>query len=143
WDQVLHPEDRERTSRTWQQATESGSIFEIEHRLLRASDRSYRWHLSRAVPMKNPTGEVTHWLGTCTEVESQKQAERAMHEKEKLEGLGLLAGGIAHDFNNLLAGILGGASLVMDTLPASDPSSRILQDVIRASERAAALTRKM
>jgi PAS domain S-box-containing protein len=147
WDQVFHPEDRELTRSAWQSAMESGSVFEIEHRLLRAADQCYRWHLVRAVPMKNLAGEVTNWFGTSTEVESQKQAEKAAHQKEKLETLGLLAGGIAHDFNNLLVSIVGGASFVMETLPMSDPASRsaagILKDMIRAGERAADLTRKM
>jgi two-component system, cell cycle sensor histidine kinase and response regulator CckA len=143
WDQGLHPEDRELTLTAWQSAMESGSEFEIEHRLLRAADQSYRCHLVRAVPMKNPSGEVTNWFGTCTDVESQKQAGKAAQQKEKLETLGLLAGGIAHDFNNLLVGIIGGASFVLDTMPASDPARRTLKNVVRAGERAAELTRKM
>ena len=143
WDQVLHPEDRELTWSAWQSAMESGSAFEIEHRLLRASDQCYRYHLVRLVPMKNTAGEVTNWFGTCTDVESQKQAEKAAHQKEKLETLGLLAGGIAHDFNNLLVGIIGGASFVIDTVPVPDSAARILKDVMSSGERAAELTRKM
>ncbi len=127
----------------WKSAAETASTFEIEHRLQRASDGAHRWHLVRAVPMKNRAGEVTSWFGTCTEVENQKQAEKVTLEKEKLEGLGLLAGGIAHDFNNLLVSVLGGASLVMDMLPAKHEAREILTDVIRAGERAADLTRKM
>src|SRR5579863_8271991 len=76
WDAVLHPEDRERTAEAWRRAAESGSIFEIEHRLRYAADGSYRWYLVRAVPMKDRAGRVTNWLGTCTEVENQKQAEK-------------------------------------------------------------------
>ena len=72
WDAVLHPADRQSTWEAWKRATESGSIFEIEHRLRRATDGSYRWHLVRAVPMKNRAGVVANWFGTCTEVESQK-----------------------------------------------------------------------
>ncbi len=143
WDTVLHSEDRERTEMAWKSAAETASTFEIEHRLQRASDGAHRWHLVRAVPMKNRAGEVTSWFGTCTEVENQKQAEKVTLEKEKLEGLGLLAGGIAHDFNNLLVSVLGGASLVMDMLPAKHEAREILTDVIRAGERAADLTRKM
>jgi PAS domain S-box-containing protein len=143
WDALLHPEDRERTWEAWREARLSGAVFEIEHRLLRAADLSYRWHLVRAVPMKNGSGEVTSWFGTCTEVENQKQAEKAVLEKEKLEGLGMLAGGIAHDFNNLLVGVLGGVSMVMDTFPPEHASHEILEDVITAGQRAADLTRKM
>jgi PAS domain S-box-containing protein len=143
WDAVLHPDDRQSTQEAWALACQSKSVFEVEHRLRRAADQSYRWHLVRAVPLKNRAGEVIEWLGTCTEIEEQKQAEKAVLEKEKLEGLGMLAGGIAHDFNNLLVAILGGASLVRDTLPPDDTSRPILEDVIRAGERAADLTRKM
>ena len=143
WNEVLHPEDWDRTWKAWELASDSGCVFEIEHRLRRAADGSYRWHLVRAVPMKGQQGEVTNWLGTCTEMEDQKQAEKANLEREKFEGLGRLAGGIAHDFNNLLVGILGGASFVMDSLNPLHPAQTILKDVVRASERAAELTRKM
>jgi PAS domain S-box-containing protein len=143
WDVVLHSEDRERTWEAWASATKSGGLFEIEHRLRRAADQSYRWHLVRAAPLKNRAGAVTHWVGTCTDIEDQKQAETTSREKERLEGLGLLAGGIAHDFNNLLTSILCSASLVMDSLPSMHPSQETLNNVIRAGERAAELTRKM
>lgn len=143
WDAVVHPDDRQTTEEAWEIATATGSVFEIEHRLRRAADQRYLWHLVRAVPMKNRAGKTASWFGTCTEVESRKQAEKAVLEKEKLEGLGMLAGGIAHDFNNLLVGVLGGASLVKDALPPDHPSREILDDVISAGERAAELTRKM
>ena len=143
WDAVLHREDHERTWEAWQAATESASTFEIEHRLRRASDGTYRWHLVRAVPMMSQGGEVASWFGTCTDVENQKRTEKALMEMEKLETLGMLAGGIAHDFNNLLVGILGGASLVLDSLPEAHPSRDILNEVVHAGEQAADLTRKM
>jgi PAS domain S-box-containing protein len=142
WDQILHADDAEHTCRAWREAAATGSVFEIEHRLRRASDQSYRWHLVRAVPIPHAENGDPHWFGTCTDIEEQKRAERATLEREKLEGLGLLAGGIAHDFNNLLVSILGGASLVRDTL-GDDHSRALLDDVVRAGERAADLTRKM
>ncbi|WP_180539807.1 hybrid sensor histidine kinase/response regulator [Nevskia soli] len=76
-------------------------------------------------------------------------AERKRHEVElletqKLESLGVLAGGVAHDFNNLLTGIMGNASLALESLPPglSDVSS-LLTDVVNASERAAHLTKQL
>src|SRR5690349_13025783 len=62
---------------------------------------------------------------------------------QKLESLGLLAGGVAHDFNNLLTGILGNASLVLEILEDDREVRGMLQDIIRASERAADLTRQL
>jgi len=67
-----------------------------------------------------------------------------MREAQKLESIGLLAGGVAHDFNNLLMGILGNASLALDMLGAHDHSTRdAIEDVVRATERAAELTRQL
>lgn len=143
WDELLHPEDRERTWSAWNQARQVGSAFETEHRLKRAADGSYRWHLVRAVPFRGGAGEVTNWFGTQTEIENQKQAEIVNLQKEKLQGIGRLAAGIAHDFNNLLVAIIGGASYVMESLPASHPGQQMLQGVVRAGERAAELTAKM
>jgi PAS domain S-box-containing protein len=142
WDRLLHADDRERTWRAWNQATKSGSAFEIEHRLKRASDGTYRWHLVRAVPLRIG-GEISNWHGTCTDIEDQKQADRAAVEEQKLKDLGRLAGGVAHDFNNLLVGIVGGASWAMDSLDASHPAQEMLQSVVVAGERAAELTRRM
>src|SRR5260370_20818816 len=143
WDAVLHPEDPEGTVKAWEQARLAGSVFEIEHRLKRAADGSYRWYLVRAVPFGGTAGEITNWFGTCTEIENQKQAETVNLQKEKLQGIGQLAAGVAHDFNNLLMVILGGASYVMESLPSSHQAQPILQRVVRASERAAELTAKM
>ncbi|SPF45641.1 Multi-sensor signal transduction histidine kinase [Candidatus Sulfopaludibacter sp. SbA4] len=143
WDRLLHPEDLERTRTAWDQAAASGSVFEIEHRLRRTTDASYRWHLVRAVPVRTAAGEITNWFGTSTEIEDQKRAEIVARQEHKLEGIGVLAGGVAHDFNNLLVGILGGASCAMETLPPSHPAQKMLQGVMRAGERAAELTRKM
>lgn len=143
WDGLLHPEDRERTWSAWNQARQAGSVFEIEHRLKRAADGTYRWHLVRAVPFRGVAGEITNWFGSCTEIENQKLAETVNLQKEKLQGIGQLAAGVAHDFNNLLVVILGGASYAMESLPPSHQAQTMLQSVVRAGERAAELTAKM
>jgi PAS domain S-box-containing protein len=140
---VLHPEDRDRTLRAWAEAAEHGSVFEIEHRLKRASDGTYRWHLMRAVPYRDSEGRITRWFGTCTEIESHKQAEAINLQNEKLQSIGRLAAGIAHEFNNLLVVVLGGASQALDSLPPGHDSRGLLQEVLHAGERAAELTRKM
>jgi two-component system, cell cycle sensor histidine kinase and response regulator CckA len=73
----------------------------------------------------------------------RRNLEDQLRHAQKLESLGLLAGGVAHDFNNLLTGILGNASLVQDLTPADSEIRGMLDDIIRASERAADLTRQL
>lgn len=73
----------------------------------------------------------------------RRDLEEQLRQAQKLESLGLLAGGVAHDFNNLLTGILGNASLVLEMLSPPEPERSMLEDVVRASERAAELTRQL
>lgn len=101
-------------------------------------------------PWREPDGTVAGVMTLAIDITEQVRNRQAMEatqerlrETAKLESLGVLAGGIAHDFNNLLVGILGNASLALDALPASDPSRGMIVNAIKASERAAALTRQM
>jgi two-component system cell cycle sensor histidine kinase/response regulator CckA len=73
----------------------------------------------------------------------RRNLEEQLRRAQKLESLGLLAGGVAHDFNNLLTGIMGNASLVLDLVDGDSGVRGMLQDIIRASERAADLTRQL
>jgi signal transduction histidine kinase len=66
--------------------------------------------------------------------------EEELHRAQKLEAIGRLAGGIAHDFNNISAGILGICEELRDTLAHDDPRKDDLSEVIKASNRALALT---
>ena len=77
------------------------------------------------------------------DITRHKALEEQLRQSAKLESLGILAGGIAHDFNNILVGILGNASLVRELLTPVSPARPMLDDVIRASERAASLTQQL
>src|SRR5437879_88341 len=77
WTHVVHPEDLPRLLERWQQALEAGKPYENELRFRRASDGSYRWHLTRAVPMTNRRREVVKWFGSNTDIDDQKRAEHA------------------------------------------------------------------
>ncbi|HEX8847630.1 MAG TPA: PAS domain S-box protein [Pyrinomonadaceae bacterium] len=78
WQPVLHPDDVERCLRRWATAVETGEAYDIEYRFRRASDGTYRWHLGRAVPMRNEQGEIVKWFGTCTDIDDQKRAEESL-----------------------------------------------------------------
>ncbi len=73
----------------------------------------------------------------------KRHIEEQLRHTQKLESLGVLAGGVAHDFNNLLTGILGNASLALDNLGPHHPDRILLEEVTKAAERAADLTRQL
>jgi two-component system cell cycle sensor histidine kinase/response regulator CckA len=77
------------------------------------------------------------------DVTSQKLAEQALRQAQRMEALGRLAGGIAHDFNNLLLPILGNASLAQLDLAEDHPTQAKLADIVRAAELASELVSRV
>jgi two-component system cell cycle sensor histidine kinase/response regulator CckA len=71
------------------------------------------------------------------------QMENELRQAQKMDSIGRLAGGIAHDFNNLLTGILGFTKVVMEDLGPAHPSRADLEEIMRAGDRAAKLTRQL
>lgn len=85
WQTVLHPDDLPHCLERWTAALRTGANYEIEYRLRRA-DGIYRWHLCRAMPMRNERGDILHWVGTCTDIDDKKRAENELLQaKENLE----------------------------------------------------------
>lgn len=83
---VLHPEDYDLCQERWKRAIETGMTYDIEYRLRHSPDGEYRWHLGRAVPVRDADGAITKWFGTCTDIDDQKRAEeRIQKDKETLE----------------------------------------------------------
>ena len=74
WTRVIHPDDVEENVRRWRHSIETGEPFYLEHRFRRA-DGVYRWHMSRAIPMRDAGGRVTMWIGSNTDIDEQKQLE--------------------------------------------------------------------
>ena len=88
-------------------------------------------------------GRIDGAVITFSDISDRKLTEEKFRQTAKLESLGVLAGGVAHDFNNLLTGILGNASLVLSSDDLKDEDREKLEYVVKASERAADLTRQM
>jgi PAS domain S-box-containing protein len=77
WTEVVHPEDLGRMLDRWQIALATGEPYENELRLRRASDGTFRWHLTRAIPMTDRSGAVVKWFGSNIDIHDQKRAEEA------------------------------------------------------------------
>jgi len=74
WQELLHPEDRAASAKTWSKSLKIGVPFEIEQRF-RDANGAYRWHLTRARPMYDEAGDVVKWIGSSTDISDQKQLE--------------------------------------------------------------------
>jgi PAS domain S-box-containing protein len=77
WPERVDPEYLDRTLAAWKSSLSSGIPFVAETRL-RDSAGNYRWHLGRALPLRNERGEISRWLGTFTDIHDQKRAEEAL-----------------------------------------------------------------
>ncbi|HWB45296.1 MAG TPA: PAS domain S-box protein, partial [Hyphomicrobiaceae bacterium] len=74
WARIIHPDDLPVCQSRWAQSLSTGEAFEIEQRLLR-SDGAYRWHITRALPVREDNGQIVKWVGTCIDIDDQKQAQ--------------------------------------------------------------------
>jgi len=79
WRKVHHPQHVDRVVERIRQCFESGTPWEDTFPL-RSKDGSYRWFLSRALPIRNEAGEIVRWFGTNTDITEQIEAEKALRE---------------------------------------------------------------
>jgi PAS domain S-box-containing protein len=79
WASIVHPDDIGAAVASWSHSLKTGHNYEMEFRLRRA-DGAYRWHIARAVPIRDTAGNITRWIGTNTDIEDQKAAVAALRE---------------------------------------------------------------
>ncbi|MFZ1975763.1 MAG: PAS domain S-box protein [Candidatus Acidiferrales bacterium] len=87
WMSAIHPEDREGASKSFWDGVRSGQGFAMEARFRRALDGTYRWHLNRAVVLRDAGGKILRFVGTSTDIEDLKQSQeqlRGAEEKTRL-----------------------------------------------------------
>jgi diguanylate cyclase (GGDEF)-like protein/PAS domain S-box-containing protein len=84
WDEVVHPDDLQAWRQKWHQALQTGEDFDIEYRLMRFSDKQYRWHIGRAVSLHDSQRQIVKWFGSCTDIEDQKRNQQSLEEEVRL-----------------------------------------------------------
>ncbi|MET0402060.1 MAG: PAS domain-containing protein [Cystobacter sp.] len=73
WRRAFHPDDLPEAQRRWRHSLRTGEPYEVEYRG-RRHDGTYRWFLGRALPLRDASGHIVKWFGTCTDIEDQKRA---------------------------------------------------------------------
>lgn len=93
--------------------------------------------------MRDGNGTPCGFRGILRDVTERRQLEEQLRQAVKMEAIGQMAGGVAHDFNNLLTAIMGYASILSELVPKATLEHERLQQIVRAAERAAELTRQL
>jgi PAS domain S-box-containing protein len=140
WKRLLHPEDLETVMVIVRDFLKGRAAnFEIEVRM-RHNEGHYLNILSRGFPIYDDLGVAVRVVGTNVDITERKRLEEQYRQAQKMEAVGQLAGGVAHDFNNILSAILGYSHLILNLVKENDPIQKHVEQIISASERAAALT---
>ncbi len=149
WANGIHCDDQEYCLRTYRDAFAQRAPFQMQYRLGHAAG-SYRWIIDMGRPFNGLDGNFAGYIGTCYDVTDRLQAEeerRALEhqltQSQKMEAIGTLTGGIAHDFNNILTAIIGYSTMMQVQLEQDHPLQGKVSEILRASERAANLTRSL
>ena len=117
WNDIFHPDEQDIAWERWRHSLATGETYEIQYRL-RHHTGEYRWVLGRALPVHDEGGAIVRWMGTCTDIHAQKQAEEELRgmNARKDEFLAMLA----HELRNPLAPIASAAHLLK--LAANNPA---------------------
>jgi PAS domain S-box-containing protein len=100
WLKLVHPEDAERANRGWEHATQTSEPFAIEYRF-RGADGEFRWHAFRSLPMRGADNQVVAWVGTATDIETEKRLEARLQGAEQ-EGAAPLAAAIEQSAESVI-----------------------------------------
>jgi PAS domain S-box-containing protein len=83
WQQWIHPDDVAHTVYTWQESVKMGTHHQVEFRCWRGSDQTYRWHLIRALPMRDQAGKIVSWFGTNTDIHDRVSTENTLRQTQQ------------------------------------------------------------
>ena len=140
---MLSPPDRPSDTPTLLQRIERADVVE-NFQTIRVKKDGTQIHVALTLsPIKDLDGHIVGVSSVARDVTESKKLEEMFRQAQKMEAIGQLAGGVAHDFNNLLGVILGYSGLMLDRLDAQDPERKGVEEIQKAGDRAALLTRQL
>ena len=148
--EITHPEDREKDWQLFQNVVNGHSPnYRMEKRYIR-KDGAVVWVNVNMTVIRDVAGLPVRTIATIEDVTDRKRAEAEnaklqdrFLQSQKMESVGRLAGGVAHDFNNMLGVILGHAEMAMEQVDPTQPLRADLEEIRRAANRSAELTRQL
>ena len=139
---LVHPDDRPRVLEAFRRSFEERAGWASLAARVRRRDGSYRDLECATTPILDSEGRVIGLQGSGHDTTERRLLEDQLRQAQKMEAVGRLAGGVAHDFNNLLGVILGYSELLLRKEP-EGPGAAKVEQIRRAAERAAVLTRQL
>lgn len=126
WNDMFHPEDQDRAWKVWRHSLATGKPYQIEYRL-RHKSGEYRWTLGRALPVRDDSGQITRWFGTCTDIHEHKLAQE---ERE------VISQELSHRIKNIFSVIAGLIGFSARANPQFADTAKNLRDRVLALGRA-------
>jgi len=149
WMKMIHPDDADNMARVWARSVESGDAFQFVFRCLRASDNTYRWCVSSALPLRAADGAVLKWYGTVVDfhdwrqtLEDLRNTQAELAHVNRVMTMGELTASIAHEVTQPLAAIMASGDSCTAWLASQPPNlekaraaaDRMIQAATQASE---------
>jgi len=141
-DIIIPPDRRDESSQILSQVRRGERIRQFD--TVRQRKNGTKIQVSITIsPFLDHAGQVIGSTKIARDITERITLEKQFHQAQKMESLGRLAGGVAHDFNNLLTIIQGYGDLLLRETDESHPMRDYLTEILKAGERAAALTRQL
>ena len=138
----IHPDDREKVNKAYTESLKNKTPYSINHRL-QMPDGRIKYVIERCKTLYDDKGNPLVSRGTVQDISEQLMLEETLQQSQKMDALGKLTGGIAHDYNNMLGVILGYSEILIPKLSQQAELMKYAQQIYRAGERGAKLTKKL
>jgi PAS domain S-box-containing protein len=137
---LVHPEDRDEVEQKAASMLEGKSAIAYEYRIV-TQEGKVKWIMETVTPTTYQGNDAV--LGFSMDITGHKELEKQLLQAQKMEAVGRLAGGVAHDFNNMLGAIIGYTEMLMTHLDPNETPYHYGEEVRKAADRAAMLTRQL